>query len=264
VEIFQFGTSRQPLFGAYEAPAVPRKPPAAVVICQPFGHEYIRAHRVLRNLSAALSAGGIHVLRFDYFGSGDSAGEGLDLTVERSMADIATAIDEMKDMAGLPRVSLIGVRFGATLAAMAAASRSDIDTLLLWDPVMRGADYVRDLQDLERRWASGRPTPKVPRDFELPDEIIGFPVSPALRAGFEGADLRAVARWPARRIVTLTSAGEDDGELCRLFASVSVHATCETVPCDCEWRRAGAVHLALLATEMIDKIVAAFEAAPSQ
>jgi uncharacterized protein len=260
VQAFQFGTSKQPLFGAYQAPAVPRAPSAGIVICQPLGHEYIRAHRVLRNLSAALSAKGFHVLRFDYFGSGDSAGEGRELTIERCQADIASAIDELKDMAMLARVSLVGVRFGATLAAMAAAKRSDIDTLILCDPVVRGVDYIQQLQDLERRWGHGRPRPRVPPGSNLPEELIGFPMTPALRTGFEATDLCRVTKWPARRVVTLASSEGSSREFRAHFDAASVVAAHESVACDCEWDRPAAVHLALLATEMVDRIVSVLEA----
>lgn len=260
MQAFQFGTSKQPLFGAYESPAVARTPQAGVVICQPLGHEYIRAHRVLRNLSAALSAAGFHVLRFDYFGAGDSAGDGLDVTLERCQTDIATAIDEIKDMAMLSRVSLVGLRFGATLAAMAASTRSDVASLVLCDPVMRGADYVAQLQALEQRWAHGRPRPIVPAGTELPDELIGFPMSAALRAGFEKTDLGRVTRWPARQVVTLTSKGSSDAELRAHLQTLAIAATHETVNSDCEWDRPGSVHLALLATEMVDRVVTVLEA----
>jgi pimeloyl-ACP methyl ester carboxylesterase len=261
VQAFQFGTSKQPLFGVYEAPAVPRTPQAGVVICQPVGHEYIRAHRALRNLSAALSAAGFHVLRFDYFGSGDSSGDGLEFTIARALADVATAIEELKDMAMLPRVTLVGVRFGATLAAMAAATRTDVEALVLWDPVMRGSRYISQIQDLERRWARGRPVPKVERGSNLPEELIGFPMTPALRSEFEAADLSRVTRWPARRLVTVASAEESSAELRAHLESIGVASAHESVAASCDWDRPGAVHQMLLGAEMVERIVSALKTA---
>src|ERR1700692_718420 len=45
-----------------------------VVLCNSFGHEYVWTHKGMRRLADELSARGIWVLRFDYRGTGDSAG----------------------------------------------------------------------------------------------------------------------------------------------------------------------------------------------
>ena len=111
----------------------------------PFGQEYMRAHRAFRQLSMLLSRRGVHVFRFDYFGTGDSAGASVDGDVPQWIEDIATSIDELKDTAGIERVSLVGLRLGGALAAMAAATRTDIDRLVLWDPVVDGSAYVHEL-----------------------------------------------------------------------------------------------------------------------
>ena len=45
------------------------------MLCYPWGSEYIYAHRSLRLLAQRRAAAGIHTLRFDYFGTGDSDGD---------------------------------------------------------------------------------------------------------------------------------------------------------------------------------------------
>src|SRR6185503_18450344 len=121
---FYFGTSEQQLFGVYHAAESGSSKRAGVVLCQPVGHEYLRAHRAFRNLAMALAGQGFHVLRFDYFATGDSAGDGEQLSVRQCLSDLATAIDELKDIAGVTKVSLVGLRLGATFAALAASGRS--------------------------------------------------------------------------------------------------------------------------------------------
>ena len=75
-----FGDSDAPLFGAHH-PARRKSTGKAVVICPPIGHEYGRTHWMLRLLSAQLAREGVHVLRFDYFGTGDSGGFVEDLSL---------------------------------------------------------------------------------------------------------------------------------------------------------------------------------------
>ena len=112
-----FGTSSARLFGVYHPAESAQHRSCGVVICPPFGHEYIRAHRLLRQLAVQLSRDGFHVLRFDYLGCGDSSGDPQTARPRSGRADIATAIDELRDTSEVRRVCLVGLRLGATLAA---------------------------------------------------------------------------------------------------------------------------------------------------
>jgi pimeloyl-ACP methyl ester carboxylesterase len=142
VNPFFFGPPDRQLFGAYDAPSGSAK--RAVVLCNAIGREYLLAHPTLRLLARQLSAAGWHVLRFDYSGTGDSAGECEDATLEQWVADIHAAIDELKEMAQVVSVALIGMRLGAALAALAATNRPDVDRLVLWDPVSDGSRYFAE------------------------------------------------------------------------------------------------------------------------
>jgi pimeloyl-ACP methyl ester carboxylesterase len=84
-------------------------------------------------------------MRFDYYGSGDSAGGDTDGSVRQWRDDVGTAIEELRDIAGLRSVGLIGVRLGAPLAVACAADRKDVDRLVLWDPVYDGSAYVHEI-----------------------------------------------------------------------------------------------------------------------
>ncbi len=136
---FFFGTSQRRLFGIHGPAASRPGKPRAAVLCQPWGDEYIYAHRSLRQLAVRLSLGGLHTLRFDYFGTGDSAGEACDTSVAGMQADVLMAIETLKDLAATEKVSLIGLRAGANVAAGAAASTPGaIEALVLWDPILAG------------------------------------------------------------------------------------------------------------------------------
>lgn len=143
---FYFGRSDRRLFGIYDAPAAAGTVKRAAILCQPWGPEYLYAHRTMRQLALKLAAEGIHALRFDYFGAGDSGGEAIDLDLQGCEADLETAIDEVRDMAGSVRITLIGLRLGASIAARVAIKPSvAVDSLVIWDPIMSGAQYLQQL-----------------------------------------------------------------------------------------------------------------------
>lgn len=90
----------------------------------------------MRQLANRLSLAGLHTLRFDYFGTGDSAGEDCDGDPAGLRADVVTAIETLKDLAATETVTLIGLRAGANVAAGAVAGLPDaIEALVLWDPI---------------------------------------------------------------------------------------------------------------------------------
>jgi pimeloyl-ACP methyl ester carboxylesterase len=139
-----FGAAESPLYGVYHPPkGAPRS--AGVVLCYPFGQEYMRAHRAFRQLALLLTKQGYHVLRFDYRGTGDSWGDMAGLRAQDWLADIDAAIAELRDSAGVASISVLGLRLGALIAAAACLRRDDIDRLILWDPILSGALYEREL-----------------------------------------------------------------------------------------------------------------------
>lgn len=141
---FHFGESDRRLFGVYSPPAVAPKD-MAVLLCYPFGQEYMRAHMAFRQLANLLSRRGVPVMRFDYFGTGDSYGEADEISFSIWQENTQLAIDELTNLSGCSRVCLVGLRVGATVAATVASLREDIDGLVLWDPVIKGANYLHQV-----------------------------------------------------------------------------------------------------------------------
>lgn len=144
MEAFYFGPSATYLFGAYHPPQLTNRR-EGIVLCSPFGQENMRAHRSLRRLAINLSALGYAVLRFDYRGTGDSAGTLVGVTADDWQKDIQFAVQELIDIAVVPKVALLGLRVGALLAAQVAATNPKVSRLLMWDPIVSGQAYIDEL-----------------------------------------------------------------------------------------------------------------------
>ncbi|HVQ29080.1 MAG TPA: alpha/beta hydrolase, partial [Vicinamibacteria bacterium] len=114
-------------------------------MCAPAGQEYLRAHRAFLQLAERLAALGFDVLRFDYFGCGDSAGDDHEGRLDVWLENTKAAIEEVEALCGSDRVSLVGLRLGAALAAQAQAGRGAPSALVLWDPVLDGPRYLEAL-----------------------------------------------------------------------------------------------------------------------
>ena len=210
-----FGSAARRLFGIYE-PGHSSIQTRAAVLCHPWGQEYIRAHRSMRRLAVMLAASGRDTLSFDYFGTGDSAGDMLDADLAGWESDIAAAIDEVMDTSGRTRVALIGLRLGASLAARVAIKRPKvIEALVLWDPIIFGQDFLQELHAMETSINLAGP---VQRPAELGGglEILGFPLTTALAAQMEMLDLLAVVPGLPPRTLTLFSRPTP---ACDVFAS---------------------------------------------
>jgi uncharacterized protein len=141
---FFFPGRRHSLFGVFHQPeGTARRTP--FVFCHPFGEEKLWAHRTYVSFARALAAAGHPVLRFDFMGNGDSGGEFPESSLETAMEDVLSAIDEMQRRTGQKAVSLLGLRFGATVASLVAERVPDLDRLILWAPVIDGARYMQEV-----------------------------------------------------------------------------------------------------------------------
>lgn len=148
---------------------------AGVVLCPPLGYELVSAHHGLRELGVRLSELGYPVIRFDYAGTGNSIGDPPDTDPVQCWLETIRAAVEVLRSAGVKRIVVVGLRFGATLAAREIESLDDVVGLVLWDPVLSGRKYARSLQLLSAASAdsTGDGPPTVVR-------VGGVDYSPAL------------------------------------------------------------------------------------
>ena len=183
-----FGPTEAPLLGWWHLPSE-RRARAVVILCPPIGLDYFAAHRAYRLLAQELAARDLAALTFDYFGTGDSAGSGSDVTELRQWTEgIGHAITAAKQ-AGAPSVILVGMRMGALLAAQVAEESGDVDHLVLWDPCSSGRSYLRAQRSLHlvshptlgetRREDGAVEIPGVLLSAGLAAELSALPLAPA-------------------------------------------------------------------------------------
>lgn len=140
-----FESGRASLFGILHTPPQTSNR-QGIVFCHPFMEEKLWAHRVFVSFARKLAMLGYTILRFDYFGHGDSEGDFEQSTVKTRLTDIHAAIEFLKSSCpDLEFINLLGLRFGATLAGIVASERKDIAKLMLWEPVINGSNYMQEI-----------------------------------------------------------------------------------------------------------------------
>jgi alpha-beta hydrolase superfamily lysophospholipase len=203
---FESGGSH--LFGWLHRPVKPADSNLGVVICNPFGHESICAHRTVREFADSIAAGGIPALRFDYLGTGDSAdGDENADHVRLWSQDVVAAIREMRRRTGVERICLLGIRLGALLAALAAVECGTVESLILVGPVVSGRRYVRELRTTQLAGialaGASAGEPDAGRSDPGVLEAGGFSLSAATLQSLKQLDLHTAAPPPVRSILIL-------------------------------------------------------------
>ena len=113
------------------------------VVCHSFGLEQLHLTRLEAQLARSLAGQGFPVLRYHGQGYGDSERGMEDISLSSHLADASDAVDLMAGIEGVERVGLIGIRFGAAVAAM-VTERRGLPFMVLVDPPARGSQYIRD------------------------------------------------------------------------------------------------------------------------
>lgn len=257
----RFGEAGRALFGLHLPPSTETSKGRTVVLCNPFGQEAIRCQRMMRVLAERLAREGCHVLRFDYYATGDSDGDDGEGDLETWIGDVIRARDESVRRAAHPRTSWFGLRLGASLAALASA-RAGVapDRLVLWDPIVDGSAYLSELDRLhalEMESEAQLGAPRVRAESSGAREALGYPLGQDLVRQLSALHVDALATARATRVDLLHSAGASGIDplrmaLERAHAPVRVHALSDQIV----WAADATMNTSVVPADALQAIVA--------
>jgi exosortase A-associated hydrolase 2 len=201
------------VFAVWRVPAATRR---VWLVCPPFAEEEKSARRTLAELCEVLNARGDATLTISFRGTGDSAGEFSQVSLDDWRDDIRVACAEIRRAFGNEiEVGLLGVRLGAALVAQMAdevAARH----LVLIEPILNGRQYINQMGQRKRlrammTQAEGGETsaPEVPQST-LPngvEDLDGWPLGETLRAGLQTLDLNQLAPFDVNLRVKVLQVG---------------------------------------------------------
>ncbi|MEO7360729.1 MAG: alpha/beta hydrolase [Gemmatimonadaceae bacterium] len=257
MNLFFFGSSGRELFGAYHSPPATVVGRGAALLCPPWGQEHLVSHRILRRLAVRLSESGYHVLRFDYYGTGDSAGAREDGDLASWQADAETAIEELRDMSGFSTLATFGIRLGAAVAWRLAASRSDVHTTVLWDPVIDGHAYIRELNAAQAETDRWLLTPmQRQRSSNQTQDLLGFPLTMEMRRSIEAIQPESFG-VPTQAHVKLFFSDAESGqrELHDALHTAGTPFHSETIPGQTPWREDEVIGAGSLPVLVLERMV---------
>ena len=215
---FHFGDSGKQLYGVYDPPRSNDLRDAGVLLCYPMAQEYMRCHWANRQLASRLSRAGMHCMRFDYYGTGDAAGVASDASLDQWRSDVNTGLTELKDISGVSKVSLTGLRFGAAIAATAPVKNHRIRKLILWDPVVSGSLYLDCLREMHKSLLDRLKRLHKNREqqhLHEMEELIGFRCAARMIEEIESINLLEITEFSAADIFLFVSEQRQEYEQLR-------------------------------------------------
>ncbi len=192
----------------------------SVLAVHAFAEEMNKTRAAAADGARALAAAGFAVLQIDLTGCGDSAGDFEDATWARWLDDLADAWGWLGERSSGSRW-LWGTRLGALLAEQfASQSVPRADGLLLWQPVVSGAQHLNQFLRLKTVGSllrnTGRtetnpgmnaetsaaarvvaPSPRADLAAGLTVEIAGYRLNPSLADAIESAQMGQREAAPA-------------------------------------------------------------------
>jgi hypothetical protein len=187
---FQFGSSNKTLYGTYHPPLTKKMRDTCVLLCPPIAYEYQQSWWAYKQLANRLAKQGFPTLKFDYFATGNSQGETHEGNIDQWQDDISAAAQTLLDQSGKKKLALVGLRFGATLAAL-SLKKLNPSVSVLWDLIISGEHYLKELNAIHQQKLEimGHP----PSSHQ--NEYHGYIFSDSLITEIQAIDLLKYESW---------------------------------------------------------------------
>lgn len=187
--------------GLYHASAAARPGRKAVLLLSPIGYEELCTRATWRALAEMIAGAGHACLRFDYPGTADAIDP---VDQPEGIADWLAAarrcIDFLRDHNPGAELVLIGQGLGASLAAQLGAETPGIAAAVLMAPVVKGRNYLRELQAWSRmvteRIGIG-PDPVDDNGYN----VAGMSLASSRAAAIQSIDLTKASQLPAAQVL---------------------------------------------------------------
>jgi len=130
-----FESKNGKLFGVLHIPEKEISP--GVIFFHGFTGNKCESHFLFTKLARKLCKEGISVLRFDFYGSGDSEGSFEDMSLETEMIDGESAVEYFRnlDFVDKDRIGILGLSMGAIIGVYVASKYKEVKALCLWSPL---------------------------------------------------------------------------------------------------------------------------------
>ena len=118
---------------------------SAVLVLPAIGYQYWSSYRTVRVIAERLAAAGHTVLRLDYDGTANAAGDQGDPDRVTAWRGSAAAGAAALRALGCTQLSIVGVRLGGTFALLDGQALG-ADAVVAWEPVASGRRYVKEIR----------------------------------------------------------------------------------------------------------------------
>ncbi len=132
-----FYNQGQQINGILHSPVGYDAPCPAVAFFHGFTGTKVEPHRIFVKTARELATIGFHVLRFDFRGSGDSAGDFSEMTIGGEVSDAIKSIDVLTAMPGVDsdRIGILGLSMGGCVAAFVSGQDARVKSTVMWAPL---------------------------------------------------------------------------------------------------------------------------------
>ena len=185
VETFFFCDNE--LYARLHKPGKKQKSLGAVLLCNPLFSE---ANNILwgyQRLATMLAEKGYDVLRFDYYGCGNSLGDDSEGNTIRWQSDVKAAASQLLKHSKHSSLTVIGFRYGATLAA--GLDDINVDKFILWEPVPNSDEYIDYLEQQYHSTIQYLDKLHKAKVVARENEITGFPFAKDMRHSIQTLEL---------------------------------------------------------------------------